>query len=843
MTTLIPIPQHLSKDLSTRSFNILRREQIQSCQKLLTLQENDLCRIQGSGSKTVAELRCLQQRILQEYPQLLPSPEPGASSRTPSRVRVEKHTGESTLAVISETGPAAGPAGWSVLNRTLSDLFPLPAASCRAEPGNGYGALGLPAADLERLRSFAIFPEDSFLLLFSVSTGYLLETGLSDSAISTMLCALANSSGLPGAALQSTLVANVPDESLYAGLPSDLLDPLVVPDFLFPELLDTANDATGAVPWSAVAKITERAVVRRLGLSVTALRAVRYLWQLQERAVSIAKSAAAGLPTAAYRNFCQLADRYLEFALVTKYGPTQHPGEVERCRRVLRGRLRLLDGRKVPLRKLGEFFGVTKQRILQVEQELLANLKSPATLRHLDYLWHLLDRLMVSGGGGRYARELCLSLQRMHGWSTPPSEEALASLMELSPRYRVVWDAPIRVALTSPCCIGCETSTPVIFSGVKTAARCELSFDHALEAMLNVCDRERCPELRKVASFSRSLFHFMADSTPELVAHDEALRLGDPNSHVREVLEEIVLSAVDGMHFKEVSRRFNLAVPGKAITAHNIHARLGSASWAALWGHGTFKHREFLSVPVPLITEILEDLAARLVADDIPYLCVNGVVFDRYAQRLQSHDVPNPPALYSCMRIVGSPTLAFGEYPYVLRKDAAGARPPIYLLLEKFISTRTRAVSAKELMAFALGKLGVPEIQVHAHFKLIPNTLRIGYLRLHLSNMPPVSDQLRKIVDDPPKRQAGAGTLKVRLFRKHQAACTALGITGPGQLVSLVEHFFPGRIDWKHLEKRGYTRRKKPEAKPDVEPSPRCAEAGLSLTVRRPFGRARTPAS
>lgn len=692
----------------------------------------------------------------------------------------------------------------SILDRTLPELFRLSPLSFPYQSGSGtIGGLRLPAADLERLRSIAVFPEDSVHLLYSVTAGYLLQAGLSDAALSIMLSALAKSSGLAGGPSRSMLVPDAPDVSLYADLPPDLLDPLVVPDFPFPALLGMANGETSPVPWEAVTKITERTVVRKLGLSVAALRAIRYLWQLQEQAVSIAESAQAGLPTRAYGDFARLADAYLEFALrlavAKKYAPQPDQERVGLYRQLLRSRLRLVDGRKLPLRELGRRHGVTGERVRQIESKVMAVLKSPTGLRHLDYLWRLLDRLLETGGGARYLSELCVSLGDILGWTTLPSEEALASIMELSPKYQVVWDPPLRVALTAPGCVGCAIGAAAAFRGLETAPDGVLSFGTALEAMLEVCQRERCPELGKVTGFSKSLIHFLADPSAEMSALHDRLCLRNPRARERaarrQFLEQILLAAGKGLHFTEVRRQFNRGASGNPVSERMVHTWLSEHPSLLLWGQGTFKHRDLVRLPMPLIMEIRQDVAARLNSGDIPYLCLNGKIFNDYADRLRSEGVPNPPALYSCLRIAGGDTLAFSGYPYVLKQDGPGCRLSIEAVLEGYASSRPGPVPSEQIRAFALQELGIPADQLGTHFSHARNLIRVGDLWVHRSHVPMLTDRLGTIIQGLSKPEPRRPIAQARIFQENLAACQAMGITQAAHLTSLIRHFFPGEID------------------------------------------------
>ncbi|QWV91825.1 hypothetical protein KP004_11335 [Geomonas oryzisoli] len=683
----------------------------------------------------------------------------------------------------------------------------------------GPGSLCLSGADVERLRAVAIFQEDSSYLLLSCSIGYLLQAGLSDSALSSMIRAL----GYPGGAWPVTSVCNATDSSLYTGLPSGLLDPLVVLEFPFPDLLDEPTGRGEGVPWGDIAKITERKVFAKFGLCPTAFRAINYLWQLRERAEWIAKSADAGLPTTAYGAFQDVLDRYLHFAVVGK-----DPKEIERCRRVLLGRLRLFDGCKWTLTKVGEGLGVSRERVRQMESMLLAKLKKPATLQHLNYFWHLLDRLLECRGGAAYIHDLALAMQRVHDWNSPPADEALASVMEFSPRYRVEWSPPIRVALSTSCCVNCAIGAGGLSRATETAEGRKLPPDAALQALLIACREERCPKLQKISSFTPAMLHFLADSSADLgfSVADNYLewRREERVPSKNEILDKILHDAGDaGIHFKKVQRRLSLMVPDEPASPQLVYYWLSHLPGAVLWGRGIFKHRDLLQIPHELVNEIQRDVIERLCSDEIPFLCMSGKIFEHYAPQLLTKGVPTPFALYSCMRIVGSDTLSFEKYPFVSMKDAPRPRPSILSVLEQFLFQRV-VVTREQLWDFAVLKLGLPGQQILSNnLSNIPKHLRVGALRMHLSNVPALYQKLDAIADSLPKLHRRGRSLEQRLYARNRAVCEAMGVMKPRHLVCLIDHFFPGRIEWEPVpqpQSAAPKRQPRPASRPS-QPRPR----------------------
>ena len=787
----------------------------------MSFDEAALLRIKGSGTKTVHQLKILQDNIVKEYPELRRLVERRQVAAGRRKVKVD----------------LSGPEDWSILHRTLPDLFQLSPPPFHDEMASGLtiSGLGIPEADLDRLRSAAIYPEDSTYLLLAVSAGYLSKLDISDDAISIMLGSVAELSGRAGVSLASISTAHISDAPLYRGIAPDLLDSLHIPGFCYPALFE-AKLQNSAASWGEVATITERTVIKRLGFSLQALQAVEYLWLWRDQALLLQEAVLAGLPQQAYGEFERLADAYLRLALGHPAGPGKHvPGHFARNYRFCRARFQFLDGPKDNLAELGRREQVTRERVRQVERDVTAVLKSKNMLKHLAYWRRALDHLISAGGGVCLVGELAEPLGDLLGWKTLPSDEALASFIGLSPDYQVVLARPIRVIMTRHRCASCEGIRSVIPSAVERAPEGILSFDQALTSMREFCQGLRCRELDKITDRSKGLLLLLIDSAEGISCKDRCLYAGNAwlarHAPINQALEHIMRTAGKAIHFKDVQLQFNRMRPEQPVSRRNIYSRLQASPLLISWGRGTFIHKDLMSVPTPLLAEIEEEILSRLDSHDIPYVAVNGSIFESFQNRLTAENVPNPPALYSCMRTAGSSRLTFAEYPYVLRKGDNGVRLPVETVLEDFLKKQKEPVSLPQLNAFGTEILGIELAQLQNYRHIVPNVLRVQRgLYLHASILGTDEQFLAPIFD----YLKGCGPITaLQLYRQNTGTCRSLGISTPMLLYSLIHHFFPGRFPVSSASNGTFTLRKLNQ--------PPKVSSGKSVAQRRPPTRINAP--
>ncbi|MBJ6726464.1 sigma factor-like helix-turn-helix DNA-binding protein [Geomesophilobacter sediminis] len=649
--------------------------------------------------------------------------------------------------------------------------------------------MGLPAADLERLRATALFPEDQAETLWSTGVGYLIEAGLSDAAIAIILRVLGELSGWPDVTAASIVIENVSDATLYSDIRLDELSGFPVP-------AGTGGGEIATVAWEDLAAITEQTIIGTSGFTVAALKAIGELWRLRNLAGDLERAACAGFSAAAHGEFHHLFEAYLRIVFPEDSGPDASQSAVKkRDFGLMVARLGIADGRVWTLKELGRAVQVSRERVRQIESRMRSVLGDPARLRYLRYLWLWIDVLLATRGGVGTVSEIAAELQDRLGWTTLPSEEAFISSIVLSPRYEVVPGRPLELVLSTHRCLNCAEVRSALLEHVNRAPDGMLSLERAPEVMTRFCRERHCRESSWLVRFSAQFVRRIGDSTEGISRHGDFLAadLGEnkKKGRISYLVEQILLRAGSSLHFKEVQRQIGQLVPGLQMSTSSAHSRVSGSS--VLWGPGSFIHPDFVTVPETLCAEIEDDILERLTSHDLPFVLLNGGIFESYRDRLAARNVPSREALYSCMRRRGSATLSFPDYPYV-RRQGDSTLPRIPEALEAYLLKRGKPIFRAELVNFALTILGVERTQLQNYAARIPNLIRTGGKKVvHVGNLGVKKSDLAPIIETLAEFTVSPVTAG-QVYQRNFALCRQQGITTPLFLHSLIHHFHAGEF-------------------------------------------------
>jgi len=789
-----PIPNDLMKNLSTRARNVLLRENILTCERLLKLHDEELFGIVGIGKKTVFDIKRLQDKVDPHNTNFSRVSVKTVQHEKPKRQNIPCYNSQVICPPKGYDHWPSDPADWSLLSQTLPEIFQISLSSCYLSNGNEkitISSIEIPVVDIDHLRKIWLFPEDPIDFLFSMTTGYILQSSISDNTLSIILDYLSQFSGITDNLKMFISTANVSNTAIYADIQTNLYEEFRVPEFSSPNLITKNEDRNAILIWRDIAKTTERCIIDRLGFTIKGLKTIKHLWQLKEQAINIENTILKGLPAEVYCGFEQLTDAFVKAIVKNK-----------REYMVLKGRLGL-DGRKWTLEELGHRENLTRERIRQIEKKLMPILKKPKTLDKLSFLWLVIDEILAIGGGVCCVSEITESLKNRWKWEVLPSDEALASLISLSANYELVWDYPIRIIMPNHMCVTCKEIGSKVTRSLDSQANGTLSFEKATAIMNEFCQRQPCKMLCKIHKFSNGYFHFLDDAIEDILADDTTLYTrfawGLKYGMRRiDLVEKIITMAGRAMHFKEVHAEVNKNRPIHAqLSEGSIYGNLDRSPLLLLWGPGTFIHKELIKIPRSLISEIENDIIQRLILNNINFLLITGI-FEEYQPLLLANNIPNTHALYSCLRISNNQEIDCPDYPYILRRESEGQRLAVPLVLEEFVLKQEGVVTLDQIKRYAIEKLCANEaVFTASYLPKIPNLLRINRGEfIHLRTLGIEKNQLIPIIDHLNKLLENYDHVSAKkIFNDKKITCKLLGISSPMLLFSLIQLYYFHQFD------------------------------------------------
>jgi len=786
-----PIPYDLMNKVSTRVRHLLIREKIVTCEQIIELHEKRLFNIKGVGRTTVFDIQRLQKKIIQRHPHLTKSCEKANCEKSRDVVRLaftDAHTNGCPLKNLGSSNAVES----CLLTCTLPAVFQV------QFPNYNYAYedtqitisnLGIPLDDLNRLRTIALFPNDSADCLFHVTVGYLLNAEISEEALSIILIHLAHVSGFIDKSQMILSTEFVPDVAIFNDIPASVFAELSISQS---PIVNTINNEVITAICENIGALSERDIILRLGFSIEGLKVLRQLWCFREQAIELMKKYLKGVPVEAYRDYDRLIDEFL-LPLV------KH----ERESRILKGRLGLLDGQKWTLEELGSRENITRERVRQIEEKYITKIQKPKAIERLAMLWHTVTNILSAGGGVCRVQEINETLGKRWRWQNNPPDTALANLIGLSPEYDVIWGDPILIVMPKHKCVTCQKIRSEIVTIIGDQADGILYLSIATAKMMEFCKRKTyCNNISSIVEFSNGYLNYLDNVIEEINVDDSALYTSNAwtmkYGKKRTLLVEAVLrNSGRPMHFTEVCAEINKDRPEHdKISERNVYARIDFSKELLLWDRGTFIHRDNVSIPFDVITNIEDDIICRLDGK-IPYLSVSGI-FKQYEEILLKNNIPSESALYSCLRESNNTNLRCPEYPYIMKSDAIEPRQPVQLVVEKFILENENIIEYEQIRNYAVQQLCINEaLFTAAYFPKIPNIFRVDRGKyIHMQQIGIQKKNLDSIIQHLTTHLSSSRHVSViRLFKEKLITCKQLGIVSPMLLFSILQFFYSDRYD------------------------------------------------
>ncbi len=568
--------------LGTRARNVLVCNEIQDLERFLSLESGEIRLFHNSGEKTTAEVLEMQssvKSILADYS--ANGQEPTFDKR--ALISFIHKTHQLAARTLQEPTPVErridDPSFWSVLRRTIPDLFRLNAESREAildvASQWSLSRLNIPPEDIARLAAAAIFEDDTLDVLLFLSISYFVELEITPKTFEIIIDEFK-------LLYESCTKERCPDTGAFvASADVVVTEPEVatirtfrVDSFGAPQELLWRLHQEGLVAWGDLTGMTESAILTSYGLSLAAFYHMHDLWQMKRYAHE-ASMRVSGLPLECFASFDSMMRAFID--LVAKSS---------RQKTVLLGRLGLLDNRKWTLDDLGNLLGLTRERVRQIERKELKTLKSPSKMTKLARLWTAVDETLRIAGGACLIGELAEQVANKLEWEQKPNYKAFASLLRL--REDITIDK-VEGLVCDPQhrCFECDIAA-FCLEDLFAEDKSERPLSDVIRDLLSECAAiDECAEYAASLALSEGFVILTSKQTESVLTEDGVVYSRNTWASRRgsrvQMVESILKNAGRPMHFSEVYLEAKQLLQDDKRLEHNVYSWLGRSDNLLRW--------------------------------------------------------------------------------------------------------------------------------------------------------------------------------------------------------------------------------------------------------------------
>ncbi|HEY4700048.1 MAG TPA: sigma factor-like helix-turn-helix DNA-binding protein, partial [Nitrososphaerales archaeon] len=478
---------------------------------------------------------------------------------------------------------------------------------------------------------------------------------------------------------------------------------------------------------------------------------------------------------------------------VSKHTKKERHGEIIMRRMGWKGEIETLE-------QIGQTYGLTRERIRQVESTMLNALRKQSAQNELKPIDMVIDSFLYDAKGILSIHELGVRLSSVFNWPHVPHEDGLRSLIDFLPSDNYCLEDGY-IHYTEHICGGCVGIISFLENYFKSHEKILIS--DLLHLIENHCNTI-CNHLDAVsgARFTESFIHYLIDNKKLKsflkIDGDKVIRIDKWNllkGKLSLVAEQVLKANMRAMHFTEVYNEILQLRQGDInTTVHNVYATLERSPKAILWDTGTFIHIENIKFNFTLIREIENWLFERL-NENIPFISSYGAYLNFTDKCIQS-GITNELALYSCLRISNDSKLAYPHAPYVFLNIGNVTMPPLPSIVEDFIHDKEGTVSLDEINKFAIGKIFMKNYTVAQILERTHNVVRArhGYY-IHTDWLRLEKQRVYELIRHTQSMLSKSGHVSVvKVYNERKINCKLMGIDTPELLYSIMRLFNTGEL-------------------------------------------------
>lgn len=243
------------------------------------------------------------------------------------------------------------------------------------------------------------------------------------------------------------------------------------------------------------------------------------------------------------------------------------------------------------LEDIGQYFGITRERVRQIVNRAIRRFNHPANTSNLKSFWKTMDHAITKGGGLIYLQELSEVLKVKFNWPTTPNPVALGKFLSMGEdgsKYKHPKDL-IKVDCD---CLSCEI--PLDFFAALDFSDHDSFHVAVLGSKLGGFCQQKCPWNHSKEAFYRAFIDKKVGDCKELALNEDLVCSRDKwlesfCPKLEDVARYVLERNGHPMHFTEIAeeiRKNNINF--KELSDHNLHSAIIRYETFRIAGRGTY---------------------------------------------------------------------------------------------------------------------------------------------------------------------------------------------------------------------------------------------------------------
>lgn len=607
-----------------------------------------------------------------------------------------------------------------------------------------FNKLNASPGTWNRFNYFGIYKDETLDIILGLSIGYLYnllnKSSRFDALLDSMFQIISNLLGRGESRIRKNLCDRKPIlDANYFHLLHDLeLSPTLIPR----EVVSNFHRFRIS-KWSDILGWSEFSIITKYGFTGKAISLINSLWSI----LPIAEEMIMLMTPLSMNKDC-----YESFDVLITQWVIQRVKNVRKDLRERRAQLlieRMGWGCNNPktLEEVGHNYGVTRERVRQIESQDLKKLKKTIS-SDKDYfypIYLIVDSCLHKFSGVASFETVSNCLKKHFKWDSAPSHTGFQNIIARAPQELfniVVTDNNDGFLLSNnSTCIKCSDICGQLIDLLNKSN--EVNLNEAVKFTNNFCRNKCRNQYQLVANFNKDFIQLLLNENDQIRGNikEKAGSLYSKSEWEKRdgrlltCIETLLKDNARSMHFSEVYNDLKKLRPNDPyLSERSVHGALDRSEDLFLWDRGTFIHREHITFPLDLINNIQEWIISKLKGG-LPFISIGGV-FSNFRRDCIANGIPTETALYISLREHQHNVLVLPKYPKIYLADSFTSRIPNSVILDDYLLEAGGPLPYKEIKKFFLENIGLKPFQLDQLLANEPKAVKISSTKyIHLDNV------------------------------------------------------------------------------------------------------------